>query len=300
MSKIRFYLMVVAAASSVFTGACGAPAGNGNLAASNGNAARDTIANANANVAGPGSAVDAREPSEYQATVKLSLQTMGSGQQQVNTPPIGARVARSGNDRVMEFNLPTNEKVIFLDKGGTNYMILPNRRQYAELTKEALGFEVRRMMMPDQMVNQAKSVPGMKLVGEEMVNGRQATKFSYAAVANTNTAAGTVATDSYMLIDKETGLPLRTETISQSQSGANVQGVSGVRVITEMTDITTTPDKTMFDLPTDYQKIDPETVKANVSLIFNAVAALIGQAMTQARPAGNANSTATPTVSPAG
>jgi hypothetical protein len=223
---------------------------------------------------------------------------MGSGQQQVNTPPIGAKVARSGNDRVMEFNLPTNEKVIFLDKGGTNYLILPGRKQYAELTKEALGFEVRRLMMPDQMVDHAKSVPGMKLIGEESVNGRAATKYAYQAVANTNSAAGTVATESYMLIDKETGLPLRTETVSQSQSGANVQGVSGARIITEVTDITKTPDPTMFELPVDFQKIDPETVRANVSLIFNTVAAIIGQAMNQARPTANANTSAAPTGTP--
>jgi hypothetical protein len=296
MSKLEFYAAIAVSISSVFVGGCGAPAGNVNSATATTNAARNSVANAN--TTGTGSVVDAREPSEYQATVKLTLQTMGTGQQQVNTPPIGARVARSGNDRVMEFNLPTNEKVIFLDKGGTNYLILPNRRQYAELTKEALGFEVRRLMMPDQMVDQAKAVPGMRLVGEEVVSGRQAMKYAYAAVANTNTAAGTVATDSYMLIDKETGLPLRTETVSQSQSGANVQGVSGARIVTEMTEISTTPDASMFNLPTDYQKIDPETVRANVSLVFSAVAAVIGQAMNQARPAANTNSA--PTVTPAG
>ena len=40
-----------------------------------------------------------------------------------------------------------------------------------------------------------------------------------------------------MLVDKQTGLPLRTETVSQSQSGGNVKGVNGVRIVTEMTDI---------------------------------------------------------------
>jgi hypothetical protein len=273
-----------------------APTGNSNLTAVNTNAnAANSMSNSNLNaVSTTGSSVDAREPEEYQAAVKLSFQTMGS--QPASLPTLGANVARSGDDRMMEFNLPTNEKVIFLDKGGMNYLILPSRKQYAELNKESLGFDVRRMLMPEQIVQQAKAVPGMKLVGEETQNGRQVVKYAYQAVANTNTSAGTVQTESYMLVDKETGLPLHTETVSQSQNG-NVNGVNGVRIVTEMTDIKTSPDRTMFDLPTDYKKIDPETVRAQVNAVFNAVSLLIGQVMQQQQQAANANAAPSPTSS---
>jgi hypothetical protein len=268
-----------------------APTGNSNLTSVNTNT---TVANSvsNSELSSVSTSIDTREPEEYQAMVKLSLQSIGS--QSASLPTLGANVARSGDDRVMEFNLPTNEKVIFLDKGGMNYLILPGRKQYAELTKDALGFEVRRMLMPEQIVQQVKGVPGMKLVGEETQNGRQVVKYAYQAVANTNTAAGQVQTESYLLVDKETGLPLHTETVSQSQS-VNVNGVSGVRIVTDMTDIRTTPDMSLFDLPGDYQKIDPETVRAQVNLIFNAVSALIGQAMQQQRTA-NTNAVPTPTA----
>ena len=281
---------------------CGAPTGNANLSAINTNSGvANSISNSNLNaVSTSGATVDTREPEQYQATVKLSFQTLGNNAQQSALPPLGANVARSGNDRVMEFNLPTNEKVIFLDKGGMNYLILPNRKQYAELTKEALGFEVRRLMMPAEIVQQAKAVPGMKLVGEEVQNGRQVVRYAYEAQANTNTAAGTVATESYMIIDKETGLPLRTETVSQSQSGGNVNGVNGVRIVTEMTDIKDTPDASLFNLPTDYQKIDPETVKANVNMIFQAISSIAAQMMQQNAPVSNANANTrvTPTMTP--
>ena len=285
--------------SAVLLLSCGNPTGNGNLSAVNTNAGvANSISNSNLNsVSTTGSSVDTREPQQYQATVKLSFQTLGSGNQQANVPNIGANVARQGDDRVMEFTA-LNEKVIFLDKGGKNYLILPNRKQYAELTQEALGFEVRRMMMPEQIVQQAKNVPGMRFVGEETQDGRQVMKYAYQAQANTNTNVGTVSTESYMIVDKETGLPLRTETVSQSQSGGNVQGVNGVRIVTEMTDIKTTPDPSMFNLPTDYAKIDPETVKANINLIFQAATALMGQAMRQNAPASNANTTATPAGTP--
>jgi len=284
----------------VLTG-CGSPTGNANLTAVNTNAGvANSISNSNLNaVSTAGSTVDTREPEQYQAMVKLSFQTLGSGQQQANLPNIGANVARQGDDRVMEFTV-ANEKVIFLDKGGMNYLILPNRKQYAELTKESLGFEVRRMMMPEQIVQQAEAVPGMKLVGEETQNGRQVVKYAYQAQANTNTNVGTVSTESYMVVDKETGLPLRTETVSQSQNGGNVQGVSGIRIVTEMTDIKTTPDPSMFNLPADYAKIDPETVKANINLIFQAVNALVSQAMQQqnGQTMSNSNVAVTPTTTP--
>ena len=273
-----------------------APTGNSNLTSVNRNAnVSNSMVNSNmSSFATSGNAVDTREPDQYQANIKLSLQTMGS--QPASLPTLGAEVARSGDDRVMEFNLPTNEKVIFLDKGGMNYVIFPSRKQFAELNKETLGFEVRRMMMPEQIVEQAKAMPGMTLVGEETQNGRQVLKYSYQAMTNTNTAAGNVQTESYLLVDKETGLPLHTETVSQSQSG-NVNGVNGVRVVTEMTDIKTSPDATMFDLPTDYQKIDPATVRAQVNLIFNAVAAVIGQAVQQQQQTANSNAMPSPTSS---
>ena len=244
------------------------------------------------------------EPEQYQANVKLTLETLGEGQKGT-LPAIGAMVARSGADRVMEFALPTGEKVIYLDKGGMNYVILPNRKQYAELTKEALGFEVRRLLMPEQIVQQVKAIPGVRLVGEETANGRTVVKYAYSGAANTQTAAGTVATESYVLVDKETGLPVRSETVSQTQSGANVQGVNGVRVVTEMTDIKTAPDANIFTLPSEFQKIDPEQVKAQANIVFQAVAAIIAQMVNQASannaPAANSSPAvnASPAISPA-
>ena len=280
--------------------ACGTPTGNSNLSAVNTNSGvANSISNSNLSaVSTTGSTVDAREPEQYQATVKLSFETMGSGAQQASIPNLGANVARQGDDRVMAFTV-ANEKFIFLDKSGKNYLILPNRKQYAELDEQSLGFEVRRMMMPEEIVQHARSVPGMRFVGEETQDGRQVLKYAYQAQANTNTNVGTVATESYMIVDKDTGLPLRTETVSRSESGGNVQGVSGVRIVTEMTNIKTTPDPTLFNLPTDYARIDPETVKASVNAIFQIVSALAAQAMRQNQPApSNTNTMATPTATP--
>ena len=168
------------------------------------------------------------------------------------------------------------------------------RKQYAELTADALGFEVRRLMMPEQIVNQLRSIPGIKEGGEENVSGRQVVRYTYQNAMNTNSQAGTVATDSYFLIDKETGLPVRTETVSQSASGGNVQGVKGVRLLTEMTDIKPQADANIFVVPAEFQKIDPEQVKAQASLVFNAAAAVINQMINQAKSQQGPTNTASP------
>lgn len=281
-----FFIILSLCGAAVLSG-CQPQTGNTNITSSNANISNSfansaNISNTNTNVSA--STVEASEPNQYQAKVKLTLEALGD-QQNAALPAITALVARNNADRRMEFALPTGEKVIYLDTAGSNYVILPNRKQYAELTKESLGFEVRRLLMPEQIVDQVKGVQGVRFVGEETLNGRQVMKYAYAATANTQTQAGQVATESHLLIDKATGLPLRSETVSQSQSGGNVQGYKGMRLVTEMTDIQTTPDAAMFAVPTDYAKIDPEQVKAQVGLIFNAVAALVGQAMQQqARP----------------
>jgi hypothetical protein len=114
-------------------------------------------------------------------------------------------------------------------------------------------------------------------------------KYVYGAATNTGTEAGPVTTESFFLIDKETGLPVRSTISSQSTSGGNVQGIKGGRLLTQMRDLRTTPDPNIFDVPTDFQKIDPEQVKAQATLIFNAAAAVIGQLINQAQSTPAAN-----------
>jgi len=229
---------------------------------------------------------EAKEPEAYQATVSLHFEAIADSK---NTalPDLIAKVARSGNDRRMEFTMPAGGRVIFLDKGGKNYLILPEKKQYAELNAESLGFEVRRLLLPEQIVQQVKSVPGMRLVGEEKYKGRDAIKYAYAATANTQSRAGQVDTNSFLLVDKVTGLPLRSETVSQSEAGANVQGFSGLKVITEILDIQTETPSDLFALPTDLKKIEPEQIRAQVNLLFSSVATVIGQLITQGQPVPN-------------
>jgi hypothetical protein len=288
MKNLSFLILSVVAGLAL---GCGAPTPNSNSNTTISNNSNLNIninsnvnsTNTNANSTSTTSGVETKEPDVYTATVTLKFETLGD--QKMPLPMLQANVARSGADRRMEFSLPGGEKLIYLDKGDKQFVISPNRKQYAELTKEALGFEVRRMLMPGEIVNQVKNIKGVERVGEEQVSGRTVIKYRYGATANTGTQAGQVNTESFVYVDKETSLPLRSETVSQSSG--NVQGMNGIKIGTEMSNITTTADASLFAEPTDYKKVAPEEVKQQVNLVFNAAAAIIAQLMRSAQTSPN-------------
>ena len=273
---------------SIGLAACGVPPANTNVSNlnlrsninANTNSNSNFNTNTNANTIAATSVITSTEPNEYQATVTLRLEAIGTDKS-TTLPPLSAQVARSGADRRMAFTMPAGGRIVYLDKAGTNYMVLPEKKQYAEINQESTGFDVRRMLMPEEIVERVKATPGVRLVGEEKYNGRDAVRYAYGAVANTQTQAGQVATESFLIVDKASGLPLRSEIVSQSQSGVNVQGYKGLRVITEMTDIQMTTTPADFSEPTDLQKIESEQIRGQVDMMFNALAGMLMQALNQ-------------------
>lgn len=298
------FLLGISISASLLFAAC-QPTSNGtntnvpsntNTVINTANSANANASNANANMSNTStsSAIETKEPEKYQAKVSIKLETSGDTQR-ATLPNITANVARDGSNRRMEFTLPNNEKLIYLDINGKNLLISPSRKEYAELNKEALGFEVRRLLMPEQIVNQIKNIKGVEQVGEEQLNGRSVIKYRYGAVANTQTQAGQVNTESFVLVDKETGLPVRSETVAQSQNG-QVQGMKQLKVVTEMTDIQTNNNAELFAEPTDYKKVEPEEIRAQVNMLVQLGVAIVGQLMQQAAPTASASSAVSPSA----
>ncbi len=287
--KIKNLAWLSLSAAAFFNLACQPPAmnGNANLTVNtnlntNINANLSNMDMSNANMSGEtGAMVDTKEPDKYQATVKLKFET--SGDQKLATPPIQAEVARDGANRRMEITAPNGEKVIYLETDGKKLLISPQRKQFGELNQEALGFEIQSLMMPDQIINRVENLKGLQKVGEENYNGREAVKYRYDTTTNTQTKAGNVQTESYILVDKETGLPLLSETNTQAQG--SVQGVSGVRMVTELTNIRPTVDENLFAAPTDYKQVEPAQIRQQVNQLFTVAMAVIGQLMKSAQPA---------------
>ncbi|HEX2271668.1 MAG TPA: hypothetical protein VHH35_19130 [Pyrinomonadaceae bacterium] len=269
---------------AVMNGCSRGPEANSNL---NTNINTNTsAANVNANVnAAPPSTIAAREPDTYRATLVFTAETEG-GEKTIGIPTLSAEVARSGQDRRVSFKLPDGSDLVYLDHAGTHYAIQPARRQYAELTPAATGFQLHKLMTPGQLVAYLDRLQGIQPAGEETVNGRTAIKYRYERTSQTQTAAGQVKTESFIYVDKDTGLPLRAELYSEASG--NVQGVKGAKVVAEMRDITTTVDPSLFQVPTGYNKVSEQQVRAQVDAITNTVAAVLRTLLSNMSSAGSA------------
>lgn len=249
-----------------------------------------SVVNTNSNTTtAPPSTIATREPDTYRATLVFTAETEG-GEKTIGIPTLSADVARSGNDRRVSFKLPDGSDLIYLDHAGAHYAISPARKQYAELTPAATGFQLHKLMTPGQLVAYLDKLKGIEAAGEETVNGRTAVKYRYARTSQTQTSAGEVKTDAFVYVDKDTGLPLRAELFSEASG--NVQGVKGAKIVAEMREITTNVSPTLFEVPTGFNKVSEQQVRAQVDAITNTIAAVLRTLLT------NMN-TAPPPPSPA-
>jgi hypothetical protein len=286
-------LMLVLALLIALSGCARGPANsNSNLTANvnvNVNANASTGANINASTAP--STIAAREPDTYSATLVFAAETEG-GDKAIGIPELSAQVAKSGNDRRLSFKLPDGSDLVYLEKAGVQYGIAPARKQYAELTPEATGFQIQRLMTPGQLVAHLERLQGIEFVGEEPLAGRTALKYRYARTAQTQTSAGEVKTESFVFVDKDTGLPLRAELFSEATG--NVQGRKGAKVVAEMRDIQTNVQPSVFEIPAGFNKVPEAQVRAQVNAVTNTVAAVLRTLLT------NMNSAPPPSPTPTG
>ena len=218
------------------------------------------------------SEIDTKEPEGYRATIILKAETTGN--RQAALPSMTAQVARMGADRRVSFKLLNGEQVVYLNRGDTRYVILPDRKQYAEINTQSAGFNMPSLMMPAEIVSHLKTRRGFERVGEEQMDGRTVVKYRHAGAARTGTQAGDVNAETFVYVDKETGLPVRTEFLSQASK--SVQGVQGVKIVTEMRDIKTDVDKALFDVPEGMNKVTAEEVREKVNTVMTAAVAIAG------------------------
>jgi outer membrane lipoprotein-sorting protein len=299
-TKLPVFICLLTLSGLVLTACQRAPETTTNLNTniSDANANVSTATNTNT-AAQPIAAIAAREPDKYRATLVFTAETEG-GEKTIGIPTLSAEVARSGDDRRLSFKLPDGSDLIYLDHAGVPYAIAPGRKQYAELTPAATGFQIHKLMTPGQLVSYLDKLQGIESVGEDTVNGRTALKYRYARSANTNTSAGQVNTQSFIFIDKETGLPLRAELFSEASG--NVQGVKAAKVVAEMRDITTNVDPSLFEVPPGLNKVPEAQVRAQVDAITNTIAAVLRTLLmnmnSSVPPPPSPSTTSSPVASP--
>ena len=250
---------------------------------------------ANASVAGNnGLTINTREPDKYRATLVFTAQTEG-GEKTIGIPTLSAEVARNGADRRVSFKLPDGSDLIYIDHDNKHYVIAPARKQYAELTPEATGVQIQKLMTPGQLVQWIEKRKGVERVGDDEVNGRKADKYRYATTANTSTQAGQVSTQAFVYVDKETGLPLRSELLAETSG--DVKGVKGARIVAELRDISTTVDASMFEVPAGMNKVTPEQVRQQIDALTSAASAVLKALLSNMQTATPMSSSPSPAAS---
>lgn len=300
-TDVRPPVFMLVLAISVFviaaSGCARGPVANANVNTNiNTNVNANVAANTNINANTAPSTLSAREPDAYKATIVFTAETEG-GDKAIGIPTLSADVAKSGSDRRLSFKLPDGSDLVYLEKAGVQYGIAPARKQYAELTPEATGFQIQKLMTPGQLVAYLERLQGIQFVGEEQQAGRTALKYRYARTSQTQTSAGEVHTESFIYVDKDTGLPLRAELFSEASG--NVQGVKGAKVVAEMRDIQTNPDPSLFEIPTGMTKVSEQQVRAQVNAVTNTIAAVLRTLLQNMNTAPQPSPTVSPSASPA-
>jgi hypothetical protein len=299
-TDVRPPVFMLVFAISVFviaaSGCARGPAENANTVNTNinTNVNANVAANTNINANTAPSTIAAKEPDSYKATIVFTAETEG-GDKAIGIPTLQADVAKSGSDRRLSFKLPDGSDLIYLEHAGVQYGIAPARKQYAELTPEATGFQIHKLMTPGQLVAYLDRLKGIEFVGEEQQAGRTALKYRYARTSQTQTSAGEVKTESFVYVDKETGLPLRAELFGEASG--NVQGVKGAKVVAEMRDIQTNVDPSLFEIPAGMTKVPESQVRAQVNAVTNTVAAVLRALLQNMNTAPQPSPS--PTLSPA-
>jgi len=253
----------------------------------NGSAASPTLPpSVSPTIAAPAVSIETREPEQYRGTLVFTAEL--SGKPQTLVLPI--EIARNGENHRYAFELPAGGQVILLDRADKRYLVMPVRKQYAELTPDTIGFDVRSLTL-GQMVTQLQKQRNVERVGEEQLDGRTVVKYRHSAITKTGTQAGDVVTQSFVYVDKETGLPLRAEGIGQATG--TVQGANSGRIIAEMRDLQLSAPAPLFEVPTKMTKLTPEQVKQQMSALAALFQVLISSLNVQAT-GGNPS----PAVSP--
>jgi len=244
---------------------------NANSANSNQNAGNNANSNGRSTTASTSSTIDIQEPERYSVAMTMSIQETAT---EAPSPMLTQQfeLAKLEADRRWSFVfLAPLGQIVYLEKSGLRYLVLFDRKQYAELDPNILGFELSRVLMPTSIANRLRSYQNEKL-GLEPVNGRTAVKYRLTA---------SDATTHMIFVDQETGLPLRSELTVLAQSGTKS------RVIVEVRDVQLNPGREQFDVPAGMKKVAQQDVRQQIDEFANALrpfADIISG--TQSAPAG--------------
>jgi hypothetical protein len=202
-----------------------------------------------------------KEPERYQAlrVITSSTGVEANGQGAADSSSNQTFIARDGERRREDYETPAGTKISFLQLSNGIYLLLPEKKMYAEWKPEAGGIgeggaaSVPPDFSPDKLLNEARPEAHYEKLGAETVNGRTAAKYRVTLRGKTG-AAKEVTTESLIWVDETLGMPIKSE----------MTLTDGARVMMELRDIKETVDASLFALPQDYRKVEEREIFAEL------------------------------------
>lgn len=204
-----------------------------------------------------------KEPERYQA---VRVTTGEGGAEGASNGEQGGRtfIARDGERRREDYETAAGLKISYLQLPEGMFVLLPDRKLYAELKPETGGLskeggsDVPPDFSPDKLLNETRPESLYEKLGTENLNGRATTKYRVNVRGRTGTGKE-VTTESLVWVDDSLGMPVKTETTSTGGQA------SGARITTELRDIKETVDAGLLELPTDYRKVEQREIFTEIN-----------------------------------
>lgn len=198
-----------------------------------------TETNANKTIISATPPFETKEPERYRATRTITI-TNASGDTSVTKNSI----ARDGELRRDESNTE-GQKVVYLTLSDGRFVLLPGEKLYAAVDEaQTSDNEDASETSPDRLLHAELITPGYQKLGNETLGGKDLQK--YRIIVNNSAGENVSAGETLLWFDEKLRMPVRTESRSPN----------GTRTITELADVMLDVDKTLFQIPKDYEKIE--------------------------------------------
>jgi outer membrane lipoprotein-sorting protein len=178
-----------------------------------------------------------KEPDRYRATRTITIVTAGG-----ETVVTKRSIAKDGEMRRSESET-ASKKIAYLDVPDGKFVLLPDEKVYAEVATENNFDAGEEEISPERLLHEDATNTSYQKLGTELIRGRNADK--YRIVVNSSTPGSVSLSETFIWIDENLSMPIRSQTTSSD----------GTKITMELSDVALDVDKSVFQLPIDYQKI---------------------------------------------
>lgn len=198
-----------------------------------------------------------KEPGRYQVIRITTITETSTGENSSSSQSNQVLIARDGEKRREEYSAGANGQIVHLEIPAGRFLVLPTGRIYAELgstpgetdqgNRSPESPDDSPQLSPDQLLNEAHAPATYEKLGMETVAGRTTTQYRVVV------SGADSQNETLIWIDEALGMPVKSETVSQS-------GGHSSKVTMELKDVKLEVDERLFSWPSDYRKVEAQTI----------------------------------------